>query len=371
MRKLRMAVIGAGRLGGFHAQKLLGRDGVELVAVVDTSAARAGALAAQCSTQALGGFRPLLGQIDAAVIATTTETHHTIALEFLNWGTHLLVEKPLCSTAAQAEELIQAAKRNGAVLQVGHVERFNPALAPALAVCDRPKYVEAVRSGPFSFRSLDTGVVLDLMVHDLDLVLSMARSRVRKVEALGLSVFGGQEDVANARLEFESGCVAVLSASRVGDRPVRQMHVWSQQGFAAIDFQARKTSLVRPSEALLRRELDVAALSADPGADKDAILHEHLPRQEMSFESVDALALELDDFLDSIRTPRAPRVTGEHGRDAVALAERILRKIAAHAWDGRTAGPAGPMASPFPAVIPAPHFPMHPSAPPMPRREAG
>ena len=165
--------------------------------------------------------------------------------------------------------------------------------------------------------------------------------------------------------------MAVLSASRVGDQPVRRMQIWSSQGFAAIDFQARKTALVQPSEALLRRELDVAALAADDRADKEDFLKEHLPRQELSFDSVDALALEIEDFIQSIRAPRTPRVTGEQGRDAVALAERILRKIEAHAWDGRTTGPVGPAAIPCPPVVPAPHFAIKPASTPIPRREAG
>jgi len=371
VRRIRVAVVGAGRLGGFHAQKLARFPDAELVAVVDPVASRRERLAAECKTQSLAECGPLLGQIDAAVVAAPTRFHHPVAMKLLGWGIHLLVEKPLCAMAAEADDLVRAAQRNGAVLQVGHVERFNPAVTAAFPHIVDPKYIEAVRASGFTFRSTDIGAVLDLMIHDLDLVLSLARSPLRKIEALGLSVLGGHEDVANARLEFESGCVASLSASRVNHEQVRRMQVWSAKGFAGIDFAARQTTLVHPSEPLLRREVDVAALAADESQDKDRILHEHLRREVTQFEAVDALALELEDFLESIRAQRRPRVSGEDGREAVALAERILRKIQTHAWDDQTDGPVGPLAIPRPAVIPALHFALGPSPHAAPRREAG
>jgi len=371
VRRIRVAVVGAGRLGGFHAQKVGRFPDAELVAVVDPVASRRDRVAAQCQTQAFAECGPLLGQIDAAVVAAPTRFHHSVAMELLRWGIHLLVEKPLCATAAEAEELVQAAQRNGAVLQVGHVERFNPAVTAAFPILGDPKYIEAVRASPFTFRSTDIGAVLDLMIHDLDLVLWLVRSPVRRIEALGLSVLGGHEDVANARLEFESGCVAALSASRVSHESVRRMSVWSAKAFAGIDFAARKTTLVRPSETLVRREFDVAALAADETQDRQRILDEHLRRELAQFDAVDALALELADFLESIRTQRRPRATGEDGRDAVALAERILRKIQTHAWDDQTTGPVGPLPIPRPAVIPAPHFAIAASRQAIPRREAG
>jgi predicted dehydrogenase len=360
-------VVGAGRLGGFHAQKLARFPDVELVAVVDPVAAARSRLAAQCGAQALADHRPLLGQIDAAVVAAPTQHHHAIASDLLNWGVHLLVEKPLCATSAQADELVRSARRHGAVLQVGHVERFNPALTAAFAHAAGPKYIEAVRAGGFTFRSIDIGVVLDLMIHDIDLALWLVRSPVRKIEAVGLSVLGGHEDVANARLEFECGCVAALSASRVSYEPARRFQIWSAGGFAAVDLATRKTTLVHPSEAILHREFDVAALAADESQDKERILQAHLRREEKQFDACDALALELEDFVESIRTQRPPRVTGEDGRDAVVLAERILRKIHAHAWDAQADGPVGPTGIARSAVVPAPHF----SPSPSPYREAG
>jgi predicted dehydrogenase len=390
-----MAVVGAGRLGGFHAQKIAARDDCELVAVVDPVAENRNRVAAECRTEARADCGELLDQVDAAVIAAPTRWHHRLALDFLRRRVHLLVEKPLSATAAEADELVEAAREKNVVLQVGHVERFNPAFTAAVSHARPPKYIEAVRASGFTFRSTDVGVVLDLMIHDLDLVLSLVRSPVRGVQALGLSVLGGHEDVANARLQFECGCVAALSASRVSYAAARQMHVWSQRGFAAIDFGARRATVVRPSETLLRRQFDVEALSpAQVEHYREHLNEEHLPREQFEFAAVDALSLELEDFVESIRTPRRPRVTGEAGRDAVAVAEQILECIRRHAWDDRAEGPVGPLAVPrpprgagvppavpegpatplpvpHPGVVPAPHFSPAPAALPVPRKEAG
>lgn len=371
MKKLRMAVIGAGRLGRFHARKIAAAEDLELLAVVDPLPANRDRVAAECRSRPAADYVSLLGQFDAAVIAAPTRFHHDLALDLLRHGIHLLVEKPICSTLAEADELVEAARRHNVVLQVGHVERFNPAFTAAASHVDRPKYIEAVRAGSYTFRSTDVGVVLDLMIHDIDLVLSMVRSRVRKVEALGLSVLGGHEDVANARLQFQCGCVATLSASRVSHQPSRRMQVWSPRAFAAMDFAAGKTTLIRPSETLLRRQFHVEGLSPEEVEHfKQHLLQEHLPREELESEAVDALALELRDFVDSIRTPRQPRVTGEAGRDALAVAEQILARIHTHAWDDTADGPVGPLAAPRPRVIPAPHFDLAATQAPLERKEA-
>lgn len=371
MRNLRVAVLGAGRLGGFHAQKLAAREDVELVAVVDPVEEAARRTADACHTRALTDCRSVLDQIDAAVIAAPTRNHHELALELLKWGIHLLVEKPLCSSSKQADELVRASRRNGAVLQVGHVERFNSAFAAAAPHLVNPKYIETVRSGPFTFRSTDVGVVLDLMIHDIDLVLSLVRSPVRRVDAMGISVVGGHEDAANVRLEFQSGCVASLSASRVSHESVRHMQAWTPTGYVNIDFGSRKTTVVSPSETLLDRRYRLDTLSGEALEHaRTHFMEEHLPRKELTAEAVDALALEQADFIDSIRGPRSPRVTGENGRDAVAIAERILAKIDAHAWDDQPNGLAGPLAIPRPSIIPAPHWKLA-AGEAIPRKEAG
>jgi predicted dehydrogenase len=372
VKKLKVVVVGAGRLGGFHARKLAGLDDVELLAVVDPLPESRRCVAAECHTQGAADWHLLSEKFDAAVIAAPTTHHHALAMELLDRGVHLLVEKPLCATLAEADELVHTAQRRGLVLQVGHVERFNPAFTAAAAHLRDPKYIEAVRAGGFTFRSTDIGVVLDLMIHDLDLVLALVSSRVRKVEALGLSVVGGHEDVANARVEFECGCVAALSASRVSYEAVRRMQVWTPRALAGIDFAARTATLVSPSETLLRRQFDVEQLSPEQiDYYREHFADEHLPRQRWEFEAVDALALELRDFIDSIRTSRAPRVPGSQGRDAIALAEQILNRIETHAWDETCDGPVGPLATPRPRIIPAPHFNIVRHEIPIVRKDAG
>lgn len=372
MKRLRVAVVGAGRLGSFHAQKLAAMEHVELVGVADPLEAQRNRLAAECRTLPFADHRPLLDRAQAAVIAVPTRLHHALGMECLGRGLHVLMEKPLAATAAEADDLVQAARRNRLVLQVGHVERFNPALEAAIGCARAPKYIQAVRASAFTFRSTDIGVVLDLMIHDLDIVLSLVRSEARRVDALGLSVLGGQEDVANARVEFACGCVASLSASRVSHEASRRMQVWSERGFAEIDFAARRTTLVRPSDTLLARRFDVDALTpAEIEHYRQHLLEEHLPREQVRSEAVDALALELADFVQSIRASRPPRVDGQQGRDAVALAERILEAIQNHAWDNTLGGPVGPLVAPRRSILPGPHWQIAPSRPAVARKEAG
>jgi predicted dehydrogenase len=370
--KLRIAVIGAGRLGGFHAQKLAAREDVTLAAIVDPVATSRDRVAAECKTEAHSDYAGLLGRIDAAVVAAPTSLHHRIARDVLQAGVHLLVEKPICPTQGEADELVAIAKRQDLVLQVGHVERFNPAFEAAAAEVRDPKYIETTRANGFTFRSTDVGVVLDLMIHDIDLVLSMVQSPVRKVDAMGVSVLGGHEDVANARIEFESGCVASLSASRVSYDPVRRMQVWSARAFAGIDFASRSTTLIRPSATLLERRFHVDQLTPE-GIEyyRQHFAEEHLPKEQLTLDAVDALALETNDFIESIRTRRAPRVTGEAGRDALAVAEQILACISRHCWDASIEGAAGPLAVPGRHVIPAPHFDLAGSRKPTLREKAG
>ena len=191
-----------------------------------------------CQAPILADYHDLFGQIDAAVVATPTRFHHRVSLDLLEHGIHLLIEKPLATTVAEADEVLAAARRNGAMVQVGHIERFNPAWnqAEVTPLLRCPKYIDATRTSGYTFRSTDIGVVLDMMIHDLDLVLHFANSPVRNVQALGISVLGDHEDVAQARLEFANGCVANLSASRVSYQPVRQMQVWSEHGCVTVDF---------------------------------------------------------------------------------------------------------------------------------------
>ncbi|HEY2840348.1 MAG TPA: Gfo/Idh/MocA family oxidoreductase [Pirellulales bacterium] len=369
---MKVAVVGVGHLGRIHTRILRGLGQFSLVGVVDPLPDNLARAQAEYQAPGFQNARELIGKIDAAVIATPTRFHRDVALELLAAGVHLLVEKPLTSTAAEAEELVAAARAAGVVLQVGHVERFNPAMVAARPHLGAPKYIEAVRRSGFSFRSTDIGVVLDLMVHDIDLVLSLVRSPVREVEALGLALFGQHEDVANARLVFENGCVAVLSASRASRAPARTMQIWSSRALANLDFNTRTAAVMRPSEALSRRAIDIEKLSsAEREQLKDRLLADHLPIEELATHPRDGITAELEDFAESIQTGRAPQVTGEAGRDAVDLAERILAKIGRHAWDGVAAGPVGPHGLPPSQIIPGPHWRRQPSGAPIERREAG
>ncbi len=357
MRPIRLAVVGAGHLGRIHARLASSLPGARLVAVVDPDSTNRRSVAADSHCEAFDHHRHLAGRVDAAVVATPTRFHCRVATDLLEEGIHLLVEKPLTTTSLEAEQLVDGARRRGLVLQVGHVERFNPALIAARAHLDAPKYIDAVRASGFSFRSIDIGVVLDLMIHDIDVVLSLVRSEVRSVEALGISLFGDHEDMADARLVFENGCVATLRASRASYTAERRMRVFSRRGLADIDFAAGTVEIVRPSETVLRHDLDVAKLDPQQSAQlKDCLLQEHLPKQVLKPPSGNPIQQELTEFVTSVRDGIPPRVSGEHGRQAVLVAERILAKIADHAWDGTRDGPRGPLAVSSSSVLRGPHW---------------
>jgi predicted dehydrogenase len=367
-----LAVVGAGHLGRIHARVLSQLPEIELAAVADPCEAHRLQVAADYGTTAVADYRELIGHIDAAVVAAPSRLHHEIGLELLNHGIHLLVEKPLATRLAEAEELVHAARRHGAVLQAGHIERFNPAWSAALPHVRGAKFIQAERLGGFTGRSTDVGVVLDLMIHDLDLVLSLVRSPVRHVEALGISLLGGHEDIAHARLVFEDGCVAVLNASRVSYRPSRTMQIWSEQAFAALDFAARKASLVHPTQSILQGTFNADALEPEARSRlKDELFSTILPRQELQPPTLDQITAELEDFAGSIRTGRSPLVSGAEARETIAVAEHVLQRIAAHEWDGRRGGRTGPHALPPPSIIPGPHWDRHPRSVPSHRREAG
>lgn len=372
MNPLRLAVIGAGRLGGFHAQKVAAREDLALIGVADPVAEQRQRVAAECGCRAVANYEDMIGEIDAAIVAAPTGLHHPIGLELLSNGVHVLMEKPLAPAAEDARELVEVAEANRVVLQVGHVERFNPAFTACMAHVRDAKYIEAVRSSGFTFRSMDVGVVMDLMIHDIDLVLSVVRSGVQRVDAVGFSVVGGHEDLASARIEFNNGAVASLTASRVSYEPVRRMSVWTSQACSSIDFASRETSVIKPSQVLLDRRFDADGLTPEEVAHyREHFLEEHLPCETLQSEPIDALAAELNDFVESLRMPRQPRVTGEHGAQAVGVAEQILAEIESHSWDGTADGPVGPHGIRRPSIIPGPHWRMTPSETPLKRKEAG
>jgi predicted dehydrogenase len=349
MDRLRVGVVGVGHLGKEHARILSELPGVELVGVADPNAAQSEAVARRCRTRAFPDHRPLLPLVQAAVVVAPTLQHYAVAVDFLNRQIPLLVEKPLAGTPREAEELVDLAERGGVTLQVGHIERFNPAFEALQGLPLRPKYLRGERCGGFTGRSTDIGVVLDLMVHDLDLVTALVRSPVCTVEAFGVSVLGGHEDVAQARLTFADGCVADLTASRVHPGPVRRMQLWGAEGFAGIDFASRRLTLVQPAARLRQGGLDPRRLHpAALAALKTELFGSHLQVSERDYRAGDPLTRELEEFVHCVRTGQKPRADGAAGREAVALAGRVLESLRAHPWEGDAAGPCGPWQLPPP-----------------------
>jgi predicted dehydrogenase len=349
MSRLRLAVVGVGHLGKEHARILAGMPDVELAGVVDARASQAEAVAQRCGTRAWTHHQPLLDRLDGAVIATPTAHHHAVAVDFLRRGIGLLIEKPLAAELSQADELAALAGQQQALLQVGHIERFNPAFEELQKLPLTPRYISAQRCGGFSGRSTDIGVVLDLMIHDLDLVLTLVQAPLRRVEALGVAVLGGQEDIAQARLTFANGCVADLQASRVHPTALRSMQVWGVEGFAGVDFLRRRLTLLQPAEHLRRPRQPSAA---PPGAYLESLRTElfgkHIQMQEHELKACDALTRELEDFVHCLRYQQRPRVDGLAGRDAVAAASQVLDRLRAHPWQGEAGGPCGPWSLPAP-----------------------
>jgi predicted dehydrogenase len=306
---LRVAVVGVGHLGRHHARILSALDGVKLVAVVDTNRARADAIASAHGTTARYHAREIAGQVDAVTIAVPTAAHLEVALPFLEAGAGVLVEKPMARDLAEADAMIAAAAAAGAVLGVGHTERFNPAVAAARPFLTDPRFIEVHRLGTFPERSLDIDVVFDLMIHDLDVVLSLVNADLESVDAVGVPVLTGRVDIANARLRFANGCIANLTASRISRDRVRKIRFFQPSAYLSIDYAAQRVEMYRleknsgPKPAIEGGDLQVAA--AEP------------------------LKLELADFIAAIAVRRAPAVTGEQGRRALAVAQQITDRIRA------------------------------------------
>lgn len=378
MKTLRVGIVGAGHLGRIHARLLAGLENAQLVAVADPALEACRQAATENGAEALSNFRELVGRVDAVILATPTTLHHAIGMELLRHGVHLLVEKPLAATTAQAEELVWSAGWHGAVLQVGHVERFNPALAPVLGLLQQPRYIEATRHGIFSFRSTDIGAVLDLMIHDLDLALCLAASPVRDVSAVGWTMLGGHEDVARARVEFASGCVAQFSVSRVSRQAIRLMEVWSPAGQVSIDFSTRRTTHIQPSARVANGQFDPGRLApAERQHLQQHFFEEVLPSHELESPPNNALLEEQRDFVESIRLGRTPRVDGVAGLAAVRLAEQVLQAIVAQRWEQNPAHIAARGANTTetsanePTILRGPHWDRQTEPFPGLRKEAG
>jgi predicted dehydrogenase len=354
-----MAVIGVGHLGQIHARLLSQVETAELVGVVDPSETARNRIAAELKVPAFADHRELLGRIDAAIIAAPSRLHHAVAIDLLRHGVHVFVEKPLTLNVGDADELVAEAASQRLVLQVGHVERFNPAFIAAAPHLSQPKYVSANRSSTFTCRSTDVGVVLDLMIHDIDLALALAGDDddIVAVEALGAAVIGPNEDWAEARLRFAGGCVANLFASRVAWQPRRTLEVVCPAATAAIDLGARQAKLMRVSDRVLAGDLAADSLSAAGQTQlKERLFEDYLPLTELSVGEANPLLNEQREFSAAIRSSGRVQVTGEAGRRALDIAERILAEIAAHRWEGTTAGAVGPRYETRDSVLRGPHW---------------
>jgi predicted dehydrogenase len=308
MSEIRAAVIGTGYLGRFHAQKYAQAAGCKLEAVVDVSAEARGRVAEEVGTRAVADYRDLLGKVDAVSVVTPTPTHFEIARTFLEAGVHVLLEKPITQTPAEARELIALARARKRVLQVGHLERFNAAILAAEPYLRTPRFVECHRLAPYRERGTDVNVVLDLMIHDLDIVQTIVGSPVATIDAIGTPVFSGEIDIVNARIRFENGCVVNATASRVSLKTERKLRIFEDDAYLSLDLQQKIVTLVRKRE------------SPEPGQLPVTI-------DEQSLEQGDALKAEIESFLNCIRTGATPVVTGEAGLYALETAIRITELV--------------------------------------------
>ena len=346
-RRVRTAVIGVGHLGKEHARILAALPQSELVGVVDVDLQRAQQIARQCATQAFDSHLALLDRVDAAVVAVPTLSHFRVARDLLGRGLAVLVEKPLAASVDEARAMVRLSQEAGALLQVGHIERFNPVIAALKQFSGRPRYIDCERLGPFSFRSTDIGVVFDLMIHDVDLVLGLVDAPVTGVEAIGVSVFGRHEDLAKARLRFANGCVADLAASRASVHASRRMHLWSVSGYISLDFGNRQATIVRPSDRLRQREFDPSAVRRQDIPDlQKKLFSELLTIEPVEVDLHEPLAKELESFLECVATGRKPIVGGDEALAAVETATTILTSLRSHAWNGDPDGPTGPLELP-------------------------
>ncbi len=305
MNKVKCAVIGTGYLGKFHAEKYAQLDGCELVAVVDINETAAQEVADKNGAQALTSYTSLLGQVDAVSIVVPTTLHHKVAMDFLNNGAHVLVEKPITVTLEEADDLIAAAKANNLILQVGHLERFNPAVMGLDTADDKPLFIESHRLSPFNPRANDVSVVLDLMIHDIDIILALVDSDIDRIDASGTSVLTQGIDIANARIVFNSGCVANVTASRVSMKMERKMRMFRPSCYVSVDFQNRVLT-----------QHHIGDKEMFPGIPE-------IITEESVFENGDALLEEIKHFINCIQTGSTPLVPGESGKRALATAIEI------------------------------------------------
>ncbi|MGB5985372.1 MAG: Gfo/Idh/MocA family oxidoreductase [Desulfobacterales bacterium] len=318
MSKVRAGVIGAGYLGRYHAQKYAAMPGVDLVGIVDIDEDKARTVALECSTQPLTDYQELFGRVDAVSVATTTTAHYAVGRDFLMRGIDVLMEKPMTTTLAQADELIALARANQRILQVGHLERFNPAVKALDGKVENPMFIEAHRLSLYKARCTDVSVVLDLMIHDIDIILTLVGMGPRDIHATGVPVISGEVDIANARLEFPTGCVANITCSRISAKNQRKIRFFQKDAYIAVDFAQREIVHIRRC----------------PG--KTDCLIPEMDIQQRQFEDDDALRSEIEAFVAAVISRRPSPISGEAGREALEVALKIMDQINAGSrkyWD--------------------------------------
>jgi predicted dehydrogenase len=302
MSKLKVGIVGVGHLGSIHAKVYSRLDNVELVGVCDCNIERALEIGKRFHTNSYADYEELFGKIDAASIVVPTSLHYTVAKDFMNQGIHVLIEKPITKTLSEADELIEIANNKNLILQVGHIERFNSAVRALEPYLKKPRFIECQRLGPFHKRVEDVGVVLDLMIHDIDIVLGLIEQNVVNIEAVGLSTMSNFEDIANVRLTFENGTVADITASRVTKDVVRKIRIFQEESYISLDYVNQDVAIFKKTE--------------------DKII-----KEKVKIVKEEPLKKELESFVECVTTGRKPIVSGIEGRRALQVALEILAKI--------------------------------------------
>lgn len=309
MNKLHVGVIGTGYLGKFHAEKYGRIEEVDLVGVVDIDRQKAEEVAEKLGTTPYVDYEELFGKVDAVSIVVPTPIHHSVARDFLKHDVDVLLEKPMTSTLEEADELIAIAASKGLIIQVGHLERYNPAVVSLRDIVKQPKFIESHRLSVYNSRGTDVSVVLDLMIHDIDLILNFVRSKIRNIHAAGIPVISDHVDIANARLEFESGCVANVTASRISAKNERKIRLFQRDAYISVDFAKSSINVVSPKND--------AQENIIPG----------MEARESSFSKGDALEDEIRAFIKSVTNRETPEVSGKVGRDVLNIALSIMDQI--------------------------------------------
>ncbi len=309
MEKIKIGVVGVGYFGQFHAEKYAKNEETELVGIVDIDASRAREIAKRYRAQPFEHHQDLFNKVQAVSIAAPTPFHHSIAKDFFLKGIDVLLEKPISSTLKEADELIGLAESRGLIFQIGHLERFNGALSGIEQRVGHPRFIESYRLGPFSGRGAEVDVVLDLMIHDLDIMLTLVKSSVKSLQAVGIPILTSYPDIANARIEFENGCIASLTASRVSKERVRKTRIFQPEGILSIDYLSQRLSLARKQEPLDRGKVP------------------EIVTEEIPVNKIDLVDDEIRSFLQSVRNRKPARVSGLDGKRALELALQITQKI--------------------------------------------